>query len=173
MQKALIKLAYKQTIDASTEGSFEKKVFSDSYSEFLMQIQAYNQENKYTTWQALLSEVPKASSLHYKVGFSIGLYVKDLNNQIPMLQDSLGRTNLIFETHLFEIIESDITNRLSHRVAITYYTDTLTLLDSFGEYLLLAWGDQSQHPGTEPLETFLLPVCHNLSIVSYLALSSR
>src|SRR4051812_11335515 len=118
MPKAFITIAYKQVIDEHSKGNFERNVFNDSYTEFLMQMQTYNQENKYRTFQEVLAAVPKSNALHYKIGFAIGLYVKQLNNRIPSLYDSLGTMNLAFANHQFEILESDITNKSAHRIAI-------------------------------------------------------
>ncbi len=133
MNKALIKIAYKQIIDASSQTSFEKNVYNASYKEFLLKSQAYN---------------------------------PDLNNQIPNLQDTLGQ-NIRFETYKFEVIESDITNKSAHKVAIIYFTDTLTLFEIIGDYMLLGVGDNLNNVSDEPVETFLLKMQLNLSIVNY------
>lgn len=167
MRKALIKLTFRQIIDSSSQDDFEKKIFDDTYDEFLMQVQAYNSENKYKIFSEVLASNPKAGSLHYKVGFSIGLYIRELDNKIPGLKDSLGHSSLMFSAHTFEIVESDITNKSAHKVAITYTTDILTLLDNAGEYLLLASGDQSENASKHAVETFLLRIVPNLSIVEY------
>lgn len=168
MPQALIKIAYKQVIDINSKSSFEKDVFNDTYSEFLMQVQSYNSDNQYTTWDEIRTNVPKGGfNVPYKVGFAIGLYVRDLKNQIPYLLDSLGR-KVAFENYKFEIIASDIINKAAHKVSLTYETDTLTLFGMAGEYLLLALGDQTATK--EPVETFMLKMQSNFSVVSYLAI---
>ncbi len=166
MRKALIKLASKQVIDAASPGAFARKVFQDTYSEFLLQVQTYNREGRYTTFRELATHVPKALSLHYKVGFAVGLYVRELNHLIPGLHDSLGRINLPFTSHEFELIDSNVTRQEAHAVAITYHTDALTLLGTVGEYLMLALGEAAAS-ATGPVETFLLQVGPGLSITSY------
>jgi len=166
--KAIVKLSYKQLIDDSSTGGFEKLVFNDSYEEFLMQAQAYNPGSRLKTLQELIEANPKANSLHYKVGFSVGLYIRELNNQIPGLKDSLGRSNIPFTTNKFEIVESDITNKSRHKIAITYITDTLTLIDIIGEFMLLTAGDQFKNESTNAVETFLLKMQDGLAITSYL-----
>jgi len=166
MHRALIKLSYRQVIDSSSTSSFEQNVFNDSYEEYLMQIQAYNQERKFTTFQQVTEANPKASSLHYKVGFSVGLYINNLDHKIPGLFDSLQQFSISFISHSFEIIDSDITDRTGHRVSILYKTDTLTLLDTIGNHLVLVFGDGSETSGE--LETFLVKLQPGLSISSYL-----
>ncbi len=144
MQKGLIKLAYRQVIDADNKGNFERSVLSIS----------------------MVANDPKANSLHYKSGFAIGNLIEQLNKKIPELQDTLGK-NLDFEMHAFEVIDSDITNLSAHKVAITYITGILTFYGNMGEYMLLAAGDKLNQTSTEPVETFLLKVQHSLSVINY------
>lgn len=163
MDKALVKLSYRHIIDINARTKFEQEVFHESYNEFLMQVQAYNKEQQFTTWEQVRSANPKSGSLHYKVGFSIGLFVKDLQQQIPGLVDNLGNP-VLFAGHQFEILTSDITSRSAHRVAIVYTTDTLTLLGTVGEYFLLAAGDQLTNIPTQAVQTFMLKLQPSLSI---------
>ncbi len=159
----MIRLAYKQVIDASAQSDFEKKIFNDTYSELLMQEQVYNREKKFTTVAEMIAANPKANSLHYKVGFAIGLYVEDLNKKIPGLIDSLGNA-VHFEIFKTEILHSDITDREKHMIALTYITQSLLLVDSLGHYLVLSKQNGEEH---EEIETFTLLLQPNLSIMSY------
>ncbi len=92
-------------------------------------------------------------------------FINNLNNQIPNLQDTLGQ-NIRFETYKFEVIESSITDKTVHKVAIIYFTDTLTLFEIIGDYILLGV-DKLNNVSDEPVETFLLKMHPNLSIVNY------
>lgn len=157
MSKATIKLAYRQVIDNQTAGAFEQDVFTDTYHEFLLQVQAYNQENKYLTLAEVIAANPKANSLHYKVGFSIGLYVKALNGTIPWLTDNSGKANLAFESHEFEIVSSAINDASAHKVRLTYITGDIRLLAVIGDYLVLSASEQ----------TFTIKMRDDLSIVHY------
>jgi hypothetical protein len=67
----------------------------------------------------------------------------------------------------FEIVESDITNKSSHKIAITYITGALALVEIIGEYMLLAVIDQFKNEPDELKETFLLKMQDGLSITSY------
>lgn len=166
MGKAFIKIRYKHVISNTHQTNFEKDVFHDTYSEFLMQAQGYNQDNRFTTFSQLVNNNPKANSLHYKVGFAVGLYVKDLNNIIPALKDSLDKTIVPFTAHQFEIIDSDITNKAAHKVAITYTSPALLLLDTIGDYFLLS-NNEKVNVTNEPVETYMLKMRNSLSIFSY------
>src|SRR5450432_793477 len=121
MQKAIIQLTYRQIIDGSSQTDFEKKVLHFSYEEYKMKSQAYNTDGTIATFTALKEKDGRANSLHYKSGFAIGDLVGGLKNKIPFLQDALGQP-VEFDTYKFELIESDITNRLTHKVAIHYIT---------------------------------------------------
>lgn len=166
MAKALIKLAYRQIITHESSSAFEKNVFNDSYGEFLLQIQSYNPEKKYTTWQAIQAEVPKAKqNIPYKVNFAIGLYVQSLQNQIPAPLDNAGVRSLPFVSHEFGILASDITDRLRHEVSLTYFTDVMTLYEVVGEYMIMAVGDQRDNPAS--VETMTIRMQPNLTVVEY------
>lgn len=168
MSKALIKLAFHHEINASFTGTFEKDVFNDSYQEFCMQAQAYNPGGDMRTLQELISHNPKANSLHYKVGFSVGLYIAGLNGVIPGVKNRIpGQTQPAFQSHNFEIVHSDLADRSKHHVAITYYTGVLTLLDSFADQLLLATGDMSHISSGEWTDTFTLKIDPAVMICQY------
>ena len=91
-----------------------------------------------------------------------------LHKNIPGIDDASGK-NILFETYRFEVIESDISDKAVHKVALHYFTGTITLLDSLGEYLLLAPGDKTKElTGSEIIEdTFLLKLVPGISISSY------
>jgi hypothetical protein len=164
MPKALVTLAYKQIIDIHSKGLFEEMVFRDSYQEFLIQIQSFDQDKKYKTWEELRVSVPKANvNVQYKTGFAIGRYIQMLNNKIPGLEDNLGRTSVSFSVHEFEIISSDIRDHSVHKVAITYFTDTMTLAGNIGDYIILADDNQSK----DVSDTFTLKMRSSLSITRY------
>src|SRR5947207_421279 len=109
MKKAIIKIEYRQVVDSSSEGNFEKNVINGSYGEFLLKSQAYNLEGKFKTFSEMKANDGRANSLHYKSGFGVAGYIGALKNQMP-LQNSVGRF-LTFESYEFELIESDITDK--------------------------------------------------------------
>ena len=79
----------------------------------------------------------------------------------------MGREYFHFARHRFEIVESDLTRKSSHRVALTYESDTMSLYGIIGEYMILAYGDRSTNLLEEPVETFLLKMQPHLSIVQW------
>jgi hypothetical protein len=160
--RKLIKLAFKQVIDGSANSEFEQNAFNDTYVELLMHAPVYNREKKFKTVSQMIAANPKANSLHYKVGFAIGLYANELSKKIPELTDSLGNP-VTFDIFKTEIVHSDITDRSKHVIAITYITALLELVDSFGEYLVLSKAEASQ----EDRETFTINLQPRLSIINY------
>jgi hypothetical protein len=167
MKNCLITISFKQIIDGSMQGWFEKGVINSSYEEFLLKSQLYNPELKFKTFQEMKTNNPKADSLNYKCGFPVIPFVDLLKNEIPGLKNTIDEP-IKFKTHLFQIIDSDITNRLAHTVSITYFTEQLSLIDSFGEYLLLAYGNKFAEHESKPIEdTFLLKVGELISVSNY------
>lgn len=167
MAKALIRLAYRHIIDENPKSNFEKNAFNDSYKEFLLKIQAYNTENKLTRFSDIVAKDGRANSLHYKSSFAIVYHLGELNQIIPDLTDTAGRHKIPFEVPEFKILESDTLNKQLHKVAVIYITGIFTLYENFGEYLLLAFGDQSAVNAGEPVETFTLKMNDQLSVIEY------
>jgi hypothetical protein len=168
MSIAYIQLSYRQVIDHSTAGSFEKNVFNDSYSEFLLQAQRYNKDNQFASFHEITEHDPKANSIHYKVGFAIGLYVQELGGQIPGLCDTQQVIDIPFAEHQFSIVASDVRDKRQHVVAIAYTTPAITFVGTAGDCLILSFDDPAAlTPGTW-MQTFLLKMQPGLSISGYL-----
>lgn len=164
MTKAIIKLTYKQVIDASSTGDFEKNVLFASYQEFLLKSEAYNPGNKLKTFSEMKNNDGRANSLHYKLSFVIGYFIETMKNKIPVVTDTLGNS-ITFEVPKFELIESDVTTMAAHKVAINYITPGLTLLNTIGEYLVLSAGNGE--------ETFTVKMQDGLAITSYQQVESK
>ena len=163
MCKAKIKLVYRQVIDESSESGFEKAIFKYSYQEFLLKSQPYNPDGKLKTFTKLKENDDRANSLNYKLSFTIGHFITQLNNKIPLIKDNL-RNKLSFTAARFELIESHTEDISLHKVAINYETETMSLLELFGEYMLLTLSDPAE---SETVGTFILRMQPDLSIISY------
>jgi len=142
-----------------------KRFFNDSYAEFLLKIQAYNPENKFSKFSDIVAADGRANSLHYKCSFAVLHHIDILKNKIPGLYDTAGRMNLSFEFPEFKVMESDINDKNLHKVAIIYSTGIFTLQNNFGEWLVLSTGDNSGHD--EMQVTFTVKIQEDLSIISY------
>jgi hypothetical protein len=138
MASHIITLCYRKLIDVHTTSVWEKFVFEDTYAEFRMQAQYFNQKKKYHTFAELVQQVPGAEKLHFLVSAAISGYIRQLNETIPDVLNNLGKHFLTFNTFQFEIINSDIQDIKKHQVAINFYSLPLIWHDTIGNYLLLS-----------------------------------
>jgi len=175
MRAALVRLSFRQDIDAFMDGWFERGIIQATYDEFLLKSQAYNSAGKFKTFTEMVANDGRANSLHYKCCFPIAPYIELLKNNIPGLYDNSGK-NIRFTQTQFNVIESDISNITAHKVSITYLTETITLLDNIGDYLLMAYGDLAEDVLTQPLKPveniLLLKIVPGLSLTSYSRIST-
>ncbi|WP_231460348.1 MULTISPECIES: hypothetical protein [unclassified Pedobacter] len=138
MSEKIITLCYRKIIDVTNINPWDKFVHEDSFAEFKMQAQFYNQGNIYPTFSELLINVPEAKKLHFLVGGAIVGYIQQLNGIIPDVLDNLGRRFLVFENFRFEIINSDINDINKHKIALNFFSKPLVLHQTFGEHLLIS-----------------------------------
>ncbi len=171
MPKALIKLAWRQIIDIDATTPFEQDIFNATFSEYIFQQQSFSKGEALYTWSAIRSKFPGAHpALPFKLSFSIAGLLQSLDKKIPGLEDTLCLRPIHYFNHYFQLIESDTRDRSVHKVAIIYFTDTLTWFGNMGNALLLAEGDAVQAPD-QPISTFQLKTDDRLSIFNYVELS--
>lgn len=136
----IIRLLYRKTIDTSSSRPWEKLVFDNSYTEFLMQAQNYNREKKYTTFGELIHNVPGAEKLHFLVSAAVVGYLKQLDGKVPDILNNTGKLFLPFTNFRFEIINSDLRKKEAHQVAINFISEPLAWYDTIGDRLLVGLG---------------------------------
>lgn len=144
MTKGLIQLCYRKIIDADSQKVWDKYVFEDTYMEFFMQAQKYNQEGKYRTFQEISENVPAAKNLTYLVSTAAFNYIRQLKDIVPDIANVYGKLCLPFNRFKFEIIHSDVKDKASHKVAIYFYSEPLTWIDTLDGKLLIAYGDKRE-----------------------------
>lgn len=138
MPEKIITLCYRKVIDVTNTNPWDKFVHEDSFAEFKMQAQFYNQEQKYSTFAELLLNVRDAEKLHFLVSGSIIGYLQQLKNIIPDVLDDLGRRFLMFDNFKFEIVNSDINNIEKHKIALNFFSKPLVWHDAIGNHLLVS-----------------------------------
>jgi len=138
MSKKVITLCYRKIIDAGNANPWDKFVHEDSFAEFKMQAQYYNQEQQFSTFAEMLVNVTEADKLHFLVSAAITGYLRQLNGIIPDVLDNLGRRFLTFENFKFEIINSDINDPEKHKVAINFFSKPLIWHDTIDNMLLVS-----------------------------------
>ncbi|GAB4043600.1 hypothetical protein [Spirosoma jeollabukense] len=168
MAKGLIRLCYRKIIDAASQKAWDKFVFEDTYMEFFMQAQFYNQENQYATFQELVEHVPHADKLHYLTSTAAIGYIRQLNQLIPDIANVSGKLCLPFTQFKFDIIQSHVQNKEAHKIAIAFYSDPLTWIDTLNNQLFIAYGDQREalRDGKE-IDTDMIALQPYLSISSF------
>ena len=164
----LIRLAYRKVIDASATAAWDRTVFDETYRELYMQAQRYDQAGQYQTLAELLAQVPGADKLHYLTSRAAVGYLKQLDQRLPDVVDSLGSRWVPFTEFTFEVLASHLHRSDAHRIAIVFYSDPLLWLDTIGDQLLLATADQQ--PALQAgqfISTHLLTLDSQLSIWTY------
>lgn len=152
----IIRFCYRKIIDANSPTAWERLIFEDSYTEFKMQAQRFNPENKYSSFAEILHHNPAAEQLHFLTSAAATGYVKQLNNKMPDVQNTLGKTFLPFSNFRFEIINSDIKDIAKHRVAINFYSDAVVWIDTVGSMMLLTINNTVEN-GELLTESFVMP----------------
>jgi hypothetical protein len=145
MQEQIIRLCYRKIIDASSPKAWERYVFDDTYAEFTLQAQLFNQEKKYRSFAQILHHVPNADQLHFLVSAAITGYVEQLQERVPDVTNSLGKLFLAFKHYRFEIINSDIREKVKHQVAINFYSEPLTWLATIGNQILVTSAHKTEN----------------------------
>lgn len=138
METKIITVCYRKIFDTNSVKEWEKRLFEDSYKEFKMQAQFFNQQKTYETFAQLMHHVSGAEKLHFLVSAAVVNYIKQLNNKIPDVLNNIGKSFLRFNQFNFEIINSHVQNKLLHSVAVSFYSEPLIWHETIGEYLLLS-----------------------------------
>ena len=138
MLRKVITLCYRKIIDATNTSAWDNFVYEDSFAEFKMQAQFYNQDQRFTTFAEMLLNVPEAEKLHFLVSAAITGYLRQLNGIIPDILDNLGRRFLTFENFKFELINSDINDIEKHKIAINFFSKPLIWHDTIDNLLLVS-----------------------------------
>jgi len=164
MEKGIIRLQYRKIIGATTQQPWETYVFNDSYAEFLLQAQLYNQEKKYTSFSEIVAHVPNAEKLHFLVSAAVVGYLRQLNGKVPDIVNNGGKLFLPFKGYRFEIVNSDIRDKSKHQVAINFISEPLTWYDTIGNQLLVSVKNEKE--GDDEILTDMFSMQPFLSIYS-------
>lgn len=166
--KGLIRLSYRKVIDATAQQVWDRLVFDDAWQEFYMQAQSFNSTGSYQYFWELLANVPNADTLHYLTSRAVMGYLQQLNDRIPDITNAQQQAGLPFTQFKFEILAAQLAQKDTFRIAIFFYSDVLTWIDTLGDRLLIAHGDQQAAiQQGQAITTDLIPLQPELSIWSY------
>ncbi|RYU96233.1 hypothetical protein [Emticicia agri] len=168
MAKGIIRLCYQKIIDVHAQKTWERNVFEDTYMEFFMQSQFYNQEEQYQTFQELIANVPAVDKLHYLVSTAAINYIRQLNNLMPDITNAHQQLCMPFTNFRFEIVQSHIQRKEEHRIVIYFYSEPIIWIDTIDHQLLVAYGNETEalESGKE-ISTDLIALQPFLSISSF------
>lgn len=140
----VIRFCYRKIIDASSEKAWERLVHEDSFAEFKMQAQRFNEENKYNTFNEILQHNTAAEQLHFLSSAAIIPYLKYLDEKIPDVLNVLGKHFVPFKDFRFEIINSDMRDKSKHTVAINFYSEPVTWIDTVGDKMIISINNETE-----------------------------
>jgi len=106
--------------------------------EFKIQAQNFSAGTSITSYAELLRQVPNAQQLPDRVVPAVTGYIQQLGGIIPDILNTLGRRFLRFNNFQFEIINSDISDRDKHVIAINFFSDPLLWIDTVDNCLLVS-----------------------------------
>jgi len=156
-----IRFAYRTIIDNNSTMVWDKYVFEDTYKEYLLQHQLFNnKENPSVSFRELLSENQKASQLHFLVGMAANGYVEQLSGLCHRVPDVLGNNFLPITNYQLDIINTDITDIIKHKIGITFFSPLLVLIDTINNCYLVSKEIEKENQ----FETVMYPMQPNLSI---------
>jgi hypothetical protein len=161
----IIRLCYRKIIDANSRKPWDVAVFDATHLEFYMQAQRMDRDGKFTTFQEFSADKQQAEQLQYLTSAGAMGYIQQLNDIIPDIANTYGKLCLPFKNFKFEIIQSHIEDKSQHRIAIWFYSEPLTWIDTVGSQLLIAYGDHSETFRSEAeVETEMIELVPYLSI---------
>lgn len=168
MKQALIKLSKKVEIDCNSDWEKAESFHSNSFNELKTNF-SFGQ-HPYNTWQELKKNIPDSiSPLENAVQKAIMNNIYSLKSKVPNgFFDVTENIDLPFIEFKFNILESDIRDINKHKIQFQFITDYLTLIDSFENKILLAFGDKSNELlSSIELNTFTIELNENTGISSY------
>ena len=161
-----IQFVYRKVIDKSAGGNWEKFVYDDSYTEYKMQSQLYDQGKKYKTFAELLQYVPSAEKLHFLVSTAITGYLQQLHGIVPDILNNNGKHFLPFKQYRFDIINSSVTDKAMHQVAVSFFSEPLHWHATVDDLLLVSINGKENGAGDEMISTEMVRLQPFFSIYS-------
>ncbi len=168
MDKRTIVFSYRKIMDHGHKGPWERLVIEQAYQEFRMQAQFYNRKNNDTSYAELLRTVPEAEKLPYLVSGAILGYLTQLNERIPDIINNQGKTFLTFKKFSFEIITAHTQQKTPFKIAINFFSEPLTWLETIGNYMLVGeagWNEYPMHTNLVAIQPYLS--IHAIDYIDY------
>lgn len=164
----LIRLCYTKVIDKDCETAWDKNVFHATHQEFYMQAQQFDQQKRYSTFREMLAHIPKADQMHYLVSTAAKGYLLQLNNLVPDVTNAAGKRCVSFRNFKFEILDSHVTDKNQHRIAISFYSEPLLCVGALESRLIISTAAKAEaYEAGQEIDTDTLPFRPGLSVSSF------
>lgn len=161
--KGKIKLAFRIVIDRNSEMVWDQYVFEDTYFEYKIQHQVFDDpENPVKNYWELMAKNPHAEKIPFLLSSAVANYVSQLKGEIRSLPDVLGTTFFPVDTFTLDLISSNVEDSSKHKIGLTFYTPELLLIDIIDNKYLLSKDIDSQNG----FETFMFAF-HPKVAISY------
>ncbi|RXM37787.1 hypothetical protein BOQ62_20380 [Chryseobacterium sp. CH21] len=159
-----IKLAFRIVIDQSSEMIWDRYVFDDTYFEYKIQHQAFDEkENPVKNYWELLQKNPNAQKIPFLLSSAVSNYVSQLGGMIRSIPDVLGNTYFPFENFKLDLISSHLEDPSKHKIGLTFFSPELLLIDIIDNKYLLSKETDLENGW----ETFMLPFHPQVAIAYY------
>ncbi|UKB84633.1 hypothetical protein LF887_03045 [Chryseobacterium sp. MEBOG06] len=159
-----VKLAFRIVIDQSSEMAWDRYIFEDTYFEYKIQHQVFDdKENPVKNYWELLQNNPNAKQIPFLLSSAAGNYVTQLGGVIRSLPDVLGNTFFPVDSFTLDLVSSHMEDASKHKVGLTFFTPELLLIDIIDNKYLLS-NETDQENG---FETFMFPFHPQIAIVFY------
>jgi hypothetical protein len=165
--KAKVKLGFRVVIDQNSTIPWDKYVFEDTYFEYKVQHQVFDdKEDPVKNYWELLLKNQHAERIPFLLSSSVTNYISQLNGVIRSLPDVLGNTFFPIESFQLDLISSNIEDPSKHKLGITFYTPMLLLIDIIDDKYLLSKSTKSD----DGFDTFMFAFHPQVAIAHYDAL---
>lgn len=155
--KKEITFCYRKIIGHDATKAWDRLIFDDSYMEYRMQVQNFEQHKEYPAYGELIYYVPQAKELTARVAPAITGYIQQLNGTVPDVLNNLGRRFMKFEDFTFELINSHFEQKEKHQVGINFFSEPYIWEGDTGNYMIITPKNQNNGDGPRFAETLMLP----------------
>lgn len=159
-----VKLAFRIVIDQSSEMVWDRYIFEDTYFEYKIQHQVFDdKENPVKSYWELLQNNPNAKQIPFLLSSAVSNYVTQLGGVIRSLPDVLGNTFFPVDGFKLDLVSSHLEDASKHKVGLTFFTPELLLIDIIDNKYLLS-NETDRENG---FETFMFPFHPQIAIAFY------
>ncbi|NIF07010.1 hypothetical protein F3J23_16350 [Chryseobacterium sp. Tr-659] len=159
-----IRLAFRIIIDQTSEMIWDRYVFDDTYFEYKIQHQVFDdQQNPTKNYWELLQKNPNAKQIPFLLSGAASNYVSQLGGVIRSLPDVLGNTFFPFDHFRLDLVSSHLEDTSKHKIGLTFFTPELLLIDIIDNKYLLS-NDIGRENG---FDTYMLPFHPQIAIAYY------